>query len=116
MATHYGYLAIVKWLVDEVKDDVNVHSTQNGESPLHNACQLNRIDIVRYLVEERGAKLDQREKQKHWIMTPMFRACVKDRSEVIEILLQNGARIDFGKGLEPFTEDFFNSMDKNIQD
>ena len=44
----------------------------------------------------------------------LFRACVKDRSEVIEILLQNGARIDFGKGLEPFTEDFFNSMDKNI--
>ena len=103
MATHYGYLWIVKWLIEEVGIDVNIQSPQNGESPLHNACQLNRIDIVRYLVEERGAKLDLRENQKHWIMTPIFRACVKDRLEVIEILLQNGARIDFGKKLEPFT-------------
>ena len=67
------------------------------------------------MVEERGAKLDQRENQKHWIMTPMFRACVKDRLEVIQILLQNGARIDFGKNLEPFTEQFFNDLDKNVQ-
>ena len=60
-ATTDGHMDIVRYLVEELKVNVNEVST-NGESPLHRACYFNRLEIAQYLIDH-GANIEHRSKQ-----------------------------------------------------
>lgn len=46
----------VMYLVEDIKVDFN-HANKNGDSALIKAAYWNRIDIIRYLVDEKSANL-----------------------------------------------------------
>ena len=87
MATDLGYIEIVKWLCDVVEVDVNQQASGNGLSALHNGCYRNRTEIVKYLIEEKKANVELREKSKTMVMTPLYRAVINNRLECVSILL-----------------------------
>ena len=96
-AVDQGYLEIVKFLLEDIGCDVN-QASKSGETALHRACYRNRRDIVEYLVREHKPNL---EAKKHTfsnfslLLTPLYEAVVKERVEVVDFLLQEGANIDF---------------------
>jgi ankyrin repeat protein len=49
-ATYYDHINIVKFLVEEVKVDID-QTLKNGETALLRGCHFNRINIVKYLLE-----------------------------------------------------------------
>ena len=102
-------MEIVKFLVEEVGVDVN-QQTNAGESALHRACTRNKVDIVRYLVEVRGANIEAKERGEKLMLTPMFRACHRNRYECADILLQNGAKIHFFMNQAPFDDQFWTDL------
>ena len=115
MATDLGYIEIVKWLCDEVQVDVNQQASGSGLTALHNGCYRNRTEIVKYLIEKKKANLELRETAKQMVMTPLYRAIVNDRLESVQLLLQNGAKIYFGQGLIPWTDEWLNSLSPEMQ-
>ena len=66
--------------------DVN-QQTNAGESALHRACTRNKVEIVKYLIEEKGANPELKERGHKLFLTPMFRACLKDNFECVNVLL-----------------------------
>ena len=71
-AVDQGYEHIVKFLVEDLKVDVNFQSS-SGESALHRACYRNRYTIAKYLVEEAGANMElQLKSSDHKKFTPIF--------------------------------------------
>jgi ankyrin repeat protein len=104
VATEMRNFEIVKWIVEEVKIDVNSQTKVNGLTALHVACYRNQLDIVRYLVEECKADVNIAEvmeivKPRSFVMPPLYRACVNNSVECVQILLQNGAEIPFNKNI-----------------
>ena len=116
VATELGNIDIVKWIADEVKLDVNEQTKGNGLTALHVACYRNRLDIVKYLVEDKKVNLNLREvvKPRTFVMPPLYRACVNGSIECVQILLQNGADIPFGKNLEPWTDTWLSSFSDQL--
>lgn len=112
MAVEKGFLDIVKFLIEDVKVDIN-YITRGGETALHRACYRNRPQIVKYLIK-RGANLEQNNQRLKY--TPFCRACLGNRDIAIHLLLQNGAKIGFderhpdGRKQTPFDESFWISL------
>lgn len=45
----------------------------------------------------------------------MFRACMKDRDEVVDFLLQSGAELEFDQEKPPFSKEFFESLSPELK-
>lgn len=56
---------------------------------LFQSCRRGDLDRVRYLVENGETELNLRD---HWDSTPLYYACLCGHHELVEFLLQNGAR------------------------
>ncbi|CAN8001451.1 unnamed protein product, partial [Ixodes hexagonus] len=53
------------------------------------SCRKGDLSKIKYLVEEREIELNLRDK---WDGTPLYYACLCGHKEVVEYLLDNGAR------------------------
>jgi len=53
LASEYGHLDVVRYLVEETNYDVECRD-EDEETPLHVAAREGRLDIVQYLIGERG--------------------------------------------------------------
>mmetsp|Transcript_15705 Transcript_15705/g.26480 ORF Transcript_15705/g.26480 Transcript_15705/m.26480 type:complete len:100 (-) Transcript_15705:368-667(-) len=95
IAVDQGYLDIVKFLLEEIRVDVNEQTT-SGESALHRACYRNRQDILRYLLDNHSPNMELRKvsTDNYLILTPLYEACLRERVEAIDLLLSHGANID----------------------
>ena len=95
-----GDLRIFKCLVDAGADVDRRRNTAwrpnggvrgRGATPLHHACQYNRVDIVLYLLDELGCDINAPGEQGY---TPLHLAAKFAYPKLAELLLQRGARTD----------------------
>ncbi|KAI4976857.1 hypothetical protein ZWY2020_050464 [Hordeum vulgare] len=84
-----GSLPVYRYLVEEVKMDVNKTDTAQGYTPLEYAVQNGHLPAVRYLLD-RGADLHQERSS----ITLLHSAAVHGRSEIVNFLLSKGADVD----------------------
>lgn len=99
-AAWVGDLSVFKLLV-EAGGDVNKKRNTawrpnggvngRGSSPLHAAVMQNRVNIVKYLVEDCGVDIDIPGEQGY---TPLHIACKFNLPELTEQFLSRGARTD----------------------
>ena len=99
-------MEIVRFLVEEVKVDVN-QITSSGETALHRACYRNRTEFVKFLLSK-GADIEACHPKLNIRHTPFIRACMNNRVASIDQLLQHGAKIDFTKA--PFDSQFYDKL------
>ncbi len=88
-------------------NDIDWNSTQNNRpTPLIKACRDGNKAMVKFLLEEKGAKIDLADPN-GW--TPLTTAVSKDNVEMVKLLLKKGAKIDLAdpKGFTPFTSAVF---------
>jgi ankyrin repeat protein len=85
-AAAHDSLPLVKYMVEELHYDVNRISW--GESPLTMACRLGHLEIVRYLLDK-GADINAPVDASN----ALGRAVINCRTNVVELLLQRGAKI-----------------------
>ena len=74
-------MSIVRYLVGE--KGWNIDITNHKAPPVHYACQLGHVDIVRYLVEK-GCNLDIKADRG---MTPLHAACFSGKLNVVRYLI-----------------------------
>ncbi len=91
-AAAHDSLPLVKYFVEELHYDINRISW--GESPLSIACRLGHLDIVRYLLDK-GADINAPINSSN----ALGRAVMDCRTEVVELLLQRGAKIGSVNGI-----------------
>lgn len=102
MTTFDDYLAkceagdtdAVKSILERHPDYLN-HTNEEGWSGLIYASRANRTATVRYLVEEKGAEVNPPQELKH---SALRGAAMNGHSEVVRMLLDNGAKIDVRSG------------------
>ncbi len=71
-------------------EDVNVQD-KYGWTPLHLAIRRGREDMVRYLVEEKGADINIQDNS-GW--TPLMEAIMDDFPSIAKYLVEQGADLD----------------------
>lgn len=86
VACELNYLSVVKYLMDNHKDDIN-NVTNIKRSPLHIACLKRNKEMVELLL---NYKLDINKVDKNG-MTPLYIAYKKFSIDIIELLLRAGA-------------------------
>ena len=82
-ATYYDHMNIVKFLVEEVKVDID-QTLKNGETAILRGCHFNRISVVKYLLEM-GASPEGYVKNL-WD-SPMYQVCLRNKEECVDLLL-----------------------------
>lgn len=121
-AVDMGYNDIVTFLLDEVNVDIN-YQIKGGETALHRACYRNRIEILVELLVH-GADMELQEfspRTTNVVLTPLFRAVISDRTECVDILLQNGCVNHYDNMLTdekpkwPFTKALYDSLNSQTR-
>ena len=69
---------------------INIVVYKNGESPLFDACQSGKKDLVEYLVEHKAEINTKNELGE----TPLFKACESGKKDIVEYLVDHGADIN----------------------
>ncbi|KAL3274237.1 hypothetical protein HHI36_015648 [Cryptolaemus montrouzieri] len=90
VASQYGRFFILRILLD-CGAQVNLQTYENYFSPLHLACMFQQIVIIKELMKCNYCDVNIRD---HLGNTPLFYACLKNDSRIIEILLKNDANTD----------------------
>jgi ankyrin repeat protein len=74
----------------------------NGGTALHGAAERGHPKIFRYLVEDCGLDIEAESKDENMQpRTPLFLAALHGNIEVCGFLLETGAKVDGGEGLQP---------------
>ena len=77
---HYGWLDVTRRLVEQYHCDPESRDWY-GDTPLYEACRGGHVEIVRYLVTERGCSTTCQKNN------PLLEACRKGHLDVVKILL-----------------------------
>lgn len=85
IACSKGRLAIVEYLVDELKCPGQVYDKYSS-TPLHNACRNGQTDIVQHLIDGHHCSLDSYDSSGSM---PFHVACKYGRKDVIKVLLEH---------------------------
>jgi ankyrin repeat protein len=85
-----------KTLINSFIHGANVHPVvnyqdENGESPLHHACKLARLNILE-LILEMEPDLEVKDETNGWV--PLHYACFSENEAIIEQLVRAGAFMD----------------------
>ncbi|KAL3071451.1 hypothetical protein niasHS_016735 [Heterodera schachtii] len=100
-ANSYGYSAIFYAVMEEQFDVVQYlvskgtridQINHKGRSPLIAACLFGHLQIVKFLVENGGADIEIVASDG---LTAVRAAIIKNRFEILEYLLEKGARTDY---------------------
>jgi len=83
-----GEIDDVKRFVEE--DGADVNKEVDGRRPLHYAADFGHVEVVDYLIGK-GADVDARDKHD---ITPLLAAVFEGHTEVVRLMLANGARKD----------------------
>jgi hypothetical protein len=91
-----GDVKLCKFLVEKGADP-SAAKLNNGVTALHAAACLDRVDLIRYLVEDCGTDIDA-ECQDEVVSptTPLCVAALNGNNEVCKYLLERGAKVDAG--------------------
>jgi ankyrin repeat protein len=87
-----GEIAIAKALLDERPEELNIPSP-DGFSLLGYACFFNQPAIARYLILEKGANVNQPSANALKV-TPLHSAAHHGATELVRLLIENGADIN----------------------
>ena len=87
-----GEIAIAKALLDERPEELNIPSP-DGFSLLGYACFFNQPAIARYLIVEKGANVNQ-PSANAFKVTPLHSAAHHGATELVRLLIENGADIN----------------------
>ena len=85
LASLYGHLDIVRYLVEDRNCDVKCRNKYKT-TPLHFAAYKSRLDVVKYLIIERGCDPMCRGR---YGAPPLHSACLDGRLDVIKYLLED---------------------------
>lgn len=75
---------MVKYFIDK-GFDINSFS-KNGNFPIERAVWISDLDTIKFLVEKLGAKIN--------VGKPLSEACSRNRTEIIQYLVSNGANVN----------------------
>ena len=75
---------MVKYFIDK-GFDINSFS-KNGNFPIERAVWISDLDTIKFLVEKLGAKIN--------VGKPLSEACSRNRTELIQYLVSNGANVN----------------------
>jgi ankyrin repeat/protein kinase domain-containing protein 1 len=81
ISAFFGILGVVQCLVTELKADVNL----GDEKGLRFAAEKGHVAIVRYMVKELGANVDQASKEG---ITPLYMAAQKGTLDLVQCLVK----------------------------
>jgi len=82
-------LNTVEQIVARDKQAVN-QKNDDGETPLHLAAYMGKLEIVIYLVSQ-GADLNATD---NYLQTPLHEAAYQARTEIADFLISNGSRVN----------------------
>ncbi|KAJ0420985.1 ankyrin repeat-containing domain protein [Aspergillus carlsbadensis] len=91
VAVEHGRLEILDLLLGRADIDVNYRGNASFYSPLRKAVEDKQVDVVKALVRHPGVDLEDPDLQGR---TPLFIAAGTDCLEMVNVLLDAGARID----------------------
>ena len=83
-AVGFGYLDIVKYLVEECHFDVEAKDI-SGRTPLHIALENGHLDIVKYLVEECHANIETKDE---YVWAPLHTASYAGHLNIVKYLVE----------------------------
>jgi ankyrin repeat protein len=86
-ATYFCHPNVAEFLIEQGAD-VNAKNEGYGSTPLMLAAECNNVEIVKALLE-RGARINEKNKKG---MNAVTAASIKGHKEVVQVLLQAGAR------------------------
>jgi len=90
----YGYIEIVKLLLNDKRVDVN-RADNYGWTPFHLACRNGHIEVVKLLLNNhRRVDINKAINDAGW--TPFYSACYYGYTEIVKLLL-NDQRVDINK-------------------
>ena len=96
LASDYGHLDIVRYLVEERNCDLECR-TEYESTPLHYAALEGRLDIVQYLISERGSDMECTNKSGE---TPLHCAALGGALDIVQYLVSE-------RGCDPMCRDQF---------
>ena len=79
--------------ISQLSDKINLnYGGKFNYTPLHAAASTEHFNIIKYLIEEKGAKIDLVDAHEK---TPLFYAVENNYQNIVEYLLKNGANTEF---------------------
>ena len=93
LAAHHGWMDIIIDLITKYKCDTNCKDDY-GQSPLHYAVRNNRLEVVRYFINEQHCGPMNKED------FPLHIACQYDRLHLVQYLLSTGKVDPFARNNE----------------
>ncbi len=99
-AAESGNLELVQWLVDQGVD-IRTPERRHVYSAMCCAVRSGNLDIVRYFVEEKGIGVDETV-AKYVYATALQVAAVHDDFEIVQYLVEHGARVNPGFQIIPY--------------
>ncbi|KAL3866380.1 hypothetical protein ACJMK2_043683 [Sinanodonta woodiana] len=84
-----GHLDIVKYLIQQ-KVSVNFTDPCLGRTALHWACMVNRVDIVRHMLDN-GSDVNICDKDN---TTPLIKAVIHKCKDIVKLLIERGADVN----------------------
>ncbi|XP_013392120.1 uncharacterized protein LOC106160149 isoform X1 [Lingula anatina] len=89
-ASRFGHIELVRYLISQ-HADVGLENDK-GSTPLHWAVRYDHVEAVKTLIEE--GKVDVNQKRKLGLVLPLVLASALGSEEIVELLLQQGARVN----------------------
>ncbi|XP_023932796.1 uncharacterized protein LOC106179654 [Lingula anatina] len=89
-ASRFGHIELVRYLISQ-HADVGLENDK-GSTPLHWAVRYDHVEAVKTLIEE--GKVDVNQKRKLGLVLPLVLASALGSEEIVELLLQHGARVN----------------------
>uniref|UniRef100_A0A7S2V7L6 Uncharacterized protein n=1 Tax=Entomoneis paludosa TaxID=265537 RepID=A0A7S2V7L6_9STRA len=86
-----GDLEKVKELLESGVDVETRTEDNQGQTPLHWAIMAGQLEVVQYLVEQKGANV---EAQTNYGATPLHWASLYGKLEVVQYLVEHGANVE----------------------
>lgn len=110
LASFFGYLSLLKLLLDKGANPNIASNNQFKVAPIHSACAISAFDIVELLIKH-GADVNAKQMQG---VTPLHSAAHNGQTKLSKLLIDNGAEIN--AKMENGQTPLFMANEKNFQE